>query len=67
MITLLIRKQVYEFPAPLSVKEALERLGLTPETHLVLREGILLEQEDQLRDGDVVKLIASISGGNQVE
>jgi len=67
MITLLIRKEVYEFLAPLSVKEALEQLGLTTETHLVLREGILLEQEDQLRDGDVVKLIASISGGNQVK
>jgi len=65
MITIILRKEKFEFPIPLTVKEALHRLGLTPETHLAIREGVLLPENERLNDGDVIQLIASISGGNE--
>jgi len=38
-------------------------LGLSSETHLVLRDGELLTDDALLRDGDQAQLIAVISGG----
>lgn len=64
MITIIRRKEKFEFPTPLTVMEALQSLGLTPETHLAIRDGILLSENDRLEDGDVIQLIAAISGGN---
>lgn len=63
MITLFLRKQTFQLAGPLSVKDALRALGLSPETHLVVRDGVLLEEDDQLQDGDVVRLVSAISGG----
>jgi sulfur carrier protein len=63
MITLFLRKQTFQLVGPLSVKDALSALGLSPETHLVVRDGVLLEEDDQLQDGDVVRLVSAISGG----
>ena len=64
MITLILRKEKFDFPIPLTVIEALQRLGLTPETHLAVRDGVLLSENERLEDGDVIQLIAAISGGN---
>lgn len=63
MITLILRKQTFQLAGPLTVLEALAALGLSPETHLAVRDGVLLEENDQLQDGDVVRLVAAISGG----
>ena len=63
MITLFLRKQTFQLVGPLSVKDALSALGLSPETHLVVRDGVLLEEDDQLQDGDSVRLVSAISGG----
>jgi sulfur carrier protein ThiS len=63
VITLIHRKQEHHIPGPLKVKQALEKLDLMVESYLVLRNGELLVETDLLRNGDVVKLIATISGG----
>ena len=44
-------------------RRALKQLGLSPESHLVVRDGQLLTENDALRNGEVVKLVAVISGG----
>jgi sulfur carrier protein ThiS len=63
-ITINSRPQLYVLPGdPITVREAREFLGLEPESYLVLREGVLLNENDLLQDGDVIKLIAAISGG----
>jgi sulfur carrier protein ThiS len=64
-IIFILRKQEIplEIEKTLMVKEALERLGYSTETHLVVRDGELLNDNEALRDGDRVKLIPVISGG----
>lgn len=62
-VTLVLRKKEYTVEGTISVKDALKQLGLSPESHLVVREGQLLNENDVLRNGEVVKLVAVISGG----
>lgn len=62
-VTLVLRKKEYTVEGTISVKDALKQLGLSPESHLVVRDGQLLNENDVLRNGEVVKLVAVISGG----
>lgn len=62
-VTLILRKKEYTVEGTISVKEALKQLGLSTESHLVVRNGELLTENDALRNGEVVKLVAVISGG----
>jgi len=57
------RGEVRELAAPLTVSEALAQLGLPPELYLVLRNGVLLQEDDLLQDGDAIRLVGVISGG----
>lgn len=63
-ITVIVRKETHELKPRLMVKEAMEQLGLSPETHLAVRNGELLTENEVLKEGDVVKIIAAISGGS---
>ncbi|NMB69349.1 MAG: MoaD/ThiS family protein [Chloroflexi bacterium] len=62
-VTLILRKKEYTVEGTITVKDALKQLGLSPESHLVVRDGQLLTENDALRNGEVVKLVAVISGG----
>ncbi len=62
-VTLILRKKEYTVEGTIPVKDALKKLGLSPESHLVVRDGQLLTENDALRNGEVVKLVAVISGG----
>ncbi len=62
-ITVQWRGEVRELAAPLTVGEALAQLGLPPELYLVLRNGVLLQEDELLQDGDVIRLVGAISGG----
>jgi len=43
----------------------MELMDVIPETYLAVRDGELLTEDDRLNDGDVIRLIPVISGGNQ--
>ena len=64
-ITFILRKQeiILEGNKTLMVKEALQKLGYSTETHLVVKDGELLNENEPLHNGDRVQLIAVISGG----
>lgn len=62
-VTLILRKKEYTVEGTITVKAALKQLGLSPESHLVVRDGKLLTENDVLRNGEVAKLVAVISGG----
>jgi sulfur carrier protein ThiS len=47
----------------IQVKTAFERLNLSPEAHLMVRAGELLNENDYLKDGDEIKIVPVISGG----
>lgn len=65
-IRLMLRKKEYTLEEKsIQVKEALELLQLSPEAHLLVRGGELLNENDYLKDGDEIKIVAVISGGAQ--
>lgn len=62
-VILILRKQEFQLEGTLTVKDALKKLDLSLESHLVVRDGDLLTENDVLRNGETVKIIAAISGG----
>ncbi len=63
-VTVILREERLEAPAPSTVRQALEHLGLPPQNYLVLRDGELIDAEELLQDGDTIRLIGVISGGS---
>jgi sulfur carrier protein ThiS len=47
----------------IKVKAAMEKLNLSMQAYLPVRDGMLLNEGDTLRDGETIKLVAVISGG----
>ncbi len=62
-VRLILRKQVFILDGTITVKEAFQQLSLSSESHLIVRDGELLNENDVLRDGEEVKIIPAISGG----
>jgi sulfur carrier protein ThiS len=62
-VKVIFRQEELEVPGLVSVGEALVRLGLPPESYLVIRDGILLDEIEILQDGDTIRLVGVISGG----
>jgi sulfur carrier protein ThiS len=62
-VTLIIRSQEQQVPAGISLREALALLGFSSETHMALREGEILPEDEVLKEGDMVRLIPVMSGG----
>jgi len=58
-----LRKEEHELQGTITVKEALKKLGLSQESYFMIRDGILLNENDVLRNGEYIKIIAVISGG----
>ena len=64
-ITLVLRKKEYQLEEKsIQVKQALKELNLSPEAHLLVRDGKLLNEYDYLKDGDLIKVVGVISGGS---
>ena len=62
-VKVILRKEEFEVPAPISVGDALRRLNLPPDSYLVIREGVLLDEHEILQDGETIRLVGVISGG----
>ena len=60
---LILREKHYEVRHGMTVRDALLRLDILPETVLTTRQGELITDDVLLQDGDVIRLIAVISGG----
>lgn len=64
-IKLVLRKKEFQLEGKsIQVKQALQQLNLSPEAHLLVRNGDLLNENDWLKDGDEVKVVPVISGGS---
>jgi sulfur carrier protein ThiS len=63
MVKLKYRKQKWELEGKYSVREAVKKVGLNPESVLAVRNGELITEDTRLYDGDEVRLVAVISGG----
>ena len=66
-VKLLLRKQEFTFDdvINLTVAKALMQLDLIPEAYLVIRSGEMLTEHELIREGDVLRIIPVVSGGNE--
>lgn len=61
--TLILREKRWEFPAGMTVRDAIKKAELDPLAVLAMREGKLINEETLTSDGDVITLVSVISGG----
>ena len=64
MVKLILRNQEYEVKPGMTLLSALQKINVVPESVIATREGEMILEDEILKDGDVVKLIAVISGGS---
>lgn len=62
---LVLRDKEYEVRAGMTLLDALKKSNIVPEAVIATRDGEMIIDDEILRDGDVIKLIAVISGGSQ--
>lgn len=60
---MIFRKKEYEVDADITVRQALKRIDMDSESVLATRSGELITEDEVLRDGEEIKLVAVISGG----
>jgi sulfur carrier protein ThiS len=63
MVKLVLRDKQYEVRPGMTLLSALEKVGVLPESVIATRDGEMILEDELLKDGDVVKLVAVISGG----
>ena len=63
-VKLVLRDKEYEVKHGMQLLDALRKCNIVPESVIATREGEMILDDEILRDGDVVKLIAVISGGS---
>ncbi len=64
-IKLVYRGKEHEASVDSTIRDAVRKIGLQPETVLAVHEGKLLTDDTVLRDGMQIKLVAVISGGGR--
>jgi len=60
---LILRDEVYEVRPGMSLLDALKKSNIVPESVIAVRNGEMITDDEILRSGDEIKLIAVISGG----
>lgn len=62
-VKLIFRKKEYEVEPNITVRQALKLIEMDPESVLATRSGELITEDEVLRQGEEIKLVAVISGG----
>jgi len=63
MVKLVYRSKEYLVPAGMTLRDALKKIGVSPEAVLAVLDGQLMTDDAILQEGTTVKLVAVISGG----
>jgi sulfur carrier protein ThiS len=63
LVKLILRNKEYEVKPGMTLLSALQKINVVPESVIAIRAGEMILEDEILTDGDVVKLIAVISGG----
>jgi sulfur carrier protein ThiS len=63
-VKLIFRKKEYAVEPNITVRQALKRIEMDPESVLATRCGELITEDEVLREGEEIKLVAVISGGS---
>jgi sulfur carrier protein len=62
-VKLILRDKEYEVKPGMTLLSALQKNNILPESVIATRENEMILEDEILKDGDVIKLIAVISGG----
>jgi sulfur carrier protein ThiS len=62
-VRLVLREKEYVVKAGMTLLDALKKSGIVPESVIATRNGEMITEDEILMDGEVIKLIAVISGG----
>jgi sulfur carrier protein ThiS len=62
-VKLVLRGKEYEVRAGMTLLDALKKCGIVPESVIGVRDGEMIVEDEILGNGDVIKLVAVISGG----
>jgi sulfur carrier protein ThiS len=60
---LILRDKEYEVPSGTTIVYALVKLGIDVQVVRPMRDGELIDLQEQVQDGDVINLVPLISGG----
>jgi sulfur carrier protein ThiS len=60
---IIMRDKEYETKHGMTVRKALQKLGIEPDSVLATRNGELITDDQIILENDVIKLIPVISGG----
>ena len=63
---LILRDKEYEVRPGMSLLDALKKSNIVPESVIAIRDGDMITDDEILRSGDVIKLVAVISGGTEI-
>ena len=63
MVKIILRNKEYEVRPGMTLLSALQKIDVLPESVIAARDGELIEEDEILKDGETIKLIAAISGG----
>ena len=63
MVKLILRNKEFEVKPGMNLLAALQKINVSPESVIATRDGEMILDDEILKDGDVVKLVAVISGG----
>ena len=62
-VTIILKNKTYQVRAGVPLHKALRFLNLNANAHLAVRDGELITEDEMLKKGDRIELIAVISGG----
>jgi len=63
LVKLILRGKEYVVKPGMNLLAALQKCNIVPESVIATRDGEMILDDEILKDGDVVKLVAVISGG----
>ena len=63
MVKLILREKEFEVRPGMTLQSALKKCDVLSESVIATRKGELILDDEILNDGDVIKLVAVISGG----
>lgn len=60
---LILRDKEYEVHPGMTLLDALKKNSIVPESVIATKNGEMILEDEILKDGDVIRLVAVISGG----
>ena len=63
LVKLILRDKEFEVKPGMNLLAALHKCSIIPESVIATRDGEMILDDEILKDGEVVKLVAVISGG----